>query len=141
MSGWMNRVKRGRRRGPSKPYLCSQRHVELMGQRGPRVAAGHGLGQAERGSSAWTEAGRRTHAGGGKKDFLPEVPEGLRVCCKARGHEKWRRVVLPGRGGDEGELMPSVSLSSSTLSFAAETTLFKFVVLNSFNKTSTSGTV
>lgn len=37
--------------------------------------------------------------------------------------------------------MPSVSPSSSTLSLAAETTLLKFVVLNSFNKTSTSGTV
>lgn len=98
------------------PYLCPQRHVELVGWRWLRAAAGHGLGQAERRGSARTGAGRRTCAGtgDGKKDFLLKVPEWLRVCCKAGGHEKRRRVM-----GDEGELMTSVSPSSST--FAAET--------------------
>lgn len=54
---------------------------------------------------------------------------------------KRRRVVLPGCVGDKGEFTSHVSCTSSILSLAAETTLFKFVVLTGFNKTGTSSIV
>lgn len=74
------------------PVLAVLSSVGEAGPVPPETGGAHGKedGQGLLWCTDWKEnvCGQKP-----RKDFLPEAPEELWVCCNAGGHEKWRRVV------------------------------------------------